>query len=98
MGVCSGIDLFSLRRLVVRPPFERHEVTIAPGERIAALDGEWTDAIVVVEEGEVELVGRQGGTLRIGVGGVLWLSGLALRALRNPGDVSAVLSAVRRVP
>jgi hypothetical protein len=83
---------------VIDPPFERHEVTIAPGERIAALDDDWTDALVVVEEGQVELVGRHGARLHIGVGGVLWLSGLALRALRNPGDHSAVLSAVRRVP
>ena len=82
---------------MIRPPFERHEIAIPPGQQIAAPD-EWADAIVVVEEGELELVGRQGGTLRIGVGGILWVSGVALRSLCNPGEVSTVLVAVRRIP
>ena len=82
---------------MIPPPFERREVTIPPGGRIAP-DTDWEDAIVVVEEGQIELVGRHGATLRVRQGGVLWVSRVAVRSLRNPGEVSTVLSAVRRVP
>ena len=54
----SGIKPFSLRALAILPPFERREVTIPPGRDIAP-DSDWDGAIVVVEEGEVELVGRR---------------------------------------
>ncbi len=82
---------------MIPPLFERREITIPPGETIAP-DSDWDDAIVVVEEGEIEVVGRHGATLRVREGGVLWVKGGALRALSNPGAVSTVLSAVRRVP
>ena len=49
---------------MIPPLFERREITIRPGETIAP-DSDWDDAIVVVEEGEIELVGRHGATLRV---------------------------------
>ena len=63
---------------MIRPPFERIEITIPPGESIAPSSC-WDDAIVVVEEGDVELVGPHGATLRVGCGGVLWLSDVSVR-------------------
>ena len=77
---------------MIRPPFERVEV-IVPARGELAVGAELADAIVVVEEGEVELVGRHGGTLHVGRGAVLWLKGVTLR---NHGPNEAVLSAVRR--
>ena len=80
---------FSLRALVI-PSAVRAARGHDPARRDDRARTAIDDAIVVVEEGEIELVGRHGGTLHVGRGGVLWLSGVALRALRNPGDVSAV--------
>jgi hypothetical protein len=84
--------------LVIRPPFERREMAIAPGESIAPPDDAWTDAIVVVEEGEIELVGRDGATVRIRLGGILWFTDVTRCSLRNPGGIPAVISSVRRIP
>jgi hypothetical protein len=81
----------------IPPQFERREVSIPRGESFVPDDG-WDGAIVVVEEGELELVGRHGETLRVGAGGVMWFSGSAPCSLRNPGSISTVLSGVRRVP
>jgi hypothetical protein len=50
-----------------------------------------------VEQGEVELECRSGGSVRFMQGDVLWLTGLPLRALRNPGPDAAVLVAISRV-
>jgi hypothetical protein len=61
--------------------------------------GEWRAALVVVEWGEIVLEPREGDAYRFRRGDVLWLQGLALRALRNSGTEPAVLTAVvRRAP
>ncbi len=57
---------------------------------------EWRDALVEVDRGEVELEFRSGDAVRVGPGDVLWLYGLALRALRNRGHVPVVLVAMFR--
>jgi hypothetical protein len=71
-------------------------VSVPPGAEHAYDEEEWRDAIVVVEEGAVDLESVGGASQRFERGAVLWLTGLPLRALMNYGDVPAVLSAVSR--
>jgi hypothetical protein len=76
--------------------FERRELVLAPGAAHAFAEAEFKDALVVVAAGEVELEGRHGSRRRFRAGDVLWLSGLGLRRLHNPGSEPAVLVAVSR--
>jgi hypothetical protein len=76
--------------------FERRVVVVAPGRQRAFDDAEWRDALVVVERGEIELECLGGTCWRFGRGDVLWLIGLPVRALHNPGREPAVLAAVSR--
>jgi hypothetical protein len=78
------------------PGFVLRVVVIAPGEVRAYDAAEWRAALVMVEWGEIVLEPRHGDAYRFGRGDVLWLQGLALRALRNPGSEPAVLAAVAR--
>ena len=77
--------------------FERRTVTVAAGSERPYDPAEWFDALVVVERGEVELDRRSGGLARFKQGDTLWLTGLPLRALRNPGPDAVVLVAISRV-
>ena len=65
-------------------------VVVAPGRGRAYDPTEWRDALVLVERGRIELWGRGGGRLSFGAGEVLWLDGLSLARLHNPGDEPAV--------
>ena len=79
-----------------RPPaFDARAVVLAPGEARPYEAAEWEGALVVVEQGEIELR-CAGGDRRLGPGAVLWLDGLGLRALRNPGAEPTLLVAVSR--
>ncbi len=79
--------------------FARRVVTLAPGERCAYVSEDWEDALVVVEDGTVELEGLAGDRRSLARGAVLWLVGLPLRALHNVGRHPAVIVAVsRRLP
>jgi quercetin dioxygenase-like cupin family protein len=78
------------------PMFFVRAVSIAPGSARAFDEAEWRDAVVSLACGEVELECLGGSTQRIRRGDVLWLSGLPVRALRNPGEEPAVLIAVSR--
>lgn len=78
------------------PGFELRLVALAPGCKRPYHDAEWRDAIVVIECGEVELEGASGTRYHFGRGAVLWLTGLPLRALYNPGEEHAVLVAIAR--
>jgi len=81
------------------PRFRLRGVTLAPGGTRPFRQEEWDDALVVVERGEVELECRAGRRHRFGSGAVMWLQGMDLCAIHNPGDVPTVLSAVsRRLP
>jgi hypothetical protein len=71
-------------------------VTIAPGAAIAYEPAEWEDALVVVERGELELEGRCGARRCFSRGDVLWLAGLPLLHLRNPGPEPTLIAAVSR--
>ena len=76
--------------------FVRREVTVAPGDQRPYDPAEWWDAIVFVQEGEIELECRAGQRTRFKRGDILWLTGLPLCALRNHGPDPAVLVAVSR--
>ncbi|ACZ84014.1 hypothetical protein Aros01_03353 [Streptosporangium roseum] len=58
---------------------------LACGEARPYDPAEWRDAIVRVEGGQVELETADGARRRFGHGAVLWLAGLPVRVLRNPG-------------
>ncbi|HEX7135921.1 MAG TPA: hypothetical protein VF228_25305 [Iamia sp.] len=79
--------------------FARRVVVLAPGERCAYVSGDWEDALVVVEDGAIELEDLGGDRRSLARGAVLWLVGLPLRALHNVGRHPAVIVAVsRRLP
>ena len=81
------------------PRFRLHGVTLGPGCTRAYRAEEWEDALVVVERGEIELRCCAGGRRRFPAGAVMWLQGMNLDALHNPGAEPTVLSAVsRRLP
>ena len=76
--------------------FVRRLVTIEPGGVVAYDDADWRDAIVFVEDGEIVLECVRGGARRFRRGDILWLEGLPLRCVRNPGAVRTRLLAVSR--
>jgi quercetin dioxygenase-like cupin family protein len=78
------------------PAFAVRAVRLAPGRAAVFHEAAWRDALVVVERGEIELECASGVRLRCRCGDVLWLTGLSVRALRNPGAEVAVLGAVSR--
>lgn len=71
-------------------------MVVQPGDARAYDEAEWRGALVVVEQGAVELECERGGRRRFERGDVMWLDGLRLRALHNPGDQAAVLVAIAR--
>jgi hypothetical protein len=78
------------------PSFERRVIVLPPGHTRAYNPAEWGGALVVVEQGQVELESMDGNCRTFVSGDVLWLDGLPLRALHNHGRVAAVLAAVSR--
>jgi hypothetical protein len=71
-------------------------VRIEPGCERPYDAAEWGDAIILVEEGEIDLECVDGGSRHFKQGATLFLAGLPLRALVNRGSVATVLSAVSR--
>jgi hypothetical protein len=80
----------------VPPGFQVRRIVIDCGAEQAYDETEWVDAIVLVEEGEIELECVQGSRHRFGRGDVIWLVGLPLRVLRCAGPGPAILVAVSR--
>jgi hypothetical protein len=76
--------------------FELRVVSVAPGCEHVYVEDEWRDAIVVVEEGAIDLETICGARRHFERGAILWLTGMGLRALLNPGTETALLSAVTR--
>lgn len=76
--------------------FESRIVTVAPGGMLGYIEAEWRDALVVVEQGRIEVEtfgGRRRGFSR---GDVLCLIGLSIVALHNRDQDPVLLSAVWR--
>jgi quercetin dioxygenase-like cupin family protein len=80
------------------PSFVAQTVVIAAGCMVPFDETQWRDALVIVESGEVELETTSGLRRRFRAGDMLWLTGLPLRCLHNPGGEPAVLMAVSRRP
>ncbi|MGB2567053.1 hypothetical protein ACPFP2_01170 [Micromonospora citrea] len=78
------------------PDMEMRVVALPPGGALDYDEADWRDAIVVVEQGQVELEAVGGTRQIVGCGDVLWLAALPLRALHNRGAVTATLVAVSR--
>ena len=76
--------------------FDVRVVVVGPGCVRPYDADEWRGALVVIDRGAIELESLAGGRRRLRRGAVLWLAGLSLRAIRNPGDEPAVLAAVSR--
>jgi hypothetical protein len=78
------------------PAFERWQVAIEPGEERTTNAAEWSDAVVLVQLGVVEVHCRAGAWRTFRAGDILALSCLPVIAVRNAGEVPATLVAVRR--
>ena len=78
------------------PGFELELVSVEPGATRPYRDADWWDSLIVVEHGALELECVRGGRRRFETGAVMWLAGLPLVALHNPGPDPVVLAAVYR--
>jgi hypothetical protein len=76
--------------------FARRVVRVAPGRELALVPGGLPDAIVVVEEGELELECRAGTSRRFGRGSMIPIAQLPIVRLRSVGPGLLVLVAVWR--
>jgi hypothetical protein len=76
--------------------FRRHAVTLSAGATLPFVDEEWRGALVVVEQGAVDLCCSRGARRRFTTGAVLFLDGLGLVALNNPGTGELRLVALSR--
>lgn len=76
--------------------FHRRVVRVEPGLELAFEPSRWYDAIVLVEQGELELECRAGACRRFGRGAMIPIAQLPLRLLRNVGPGRLVLVAVSR--
>jgi quercetin dioxygenase-like cupin family protein len=92
----DGCDRISFLEGPISMGFKVREVTVAPGGVHSYIESEWTDALVAVERGEIEVECSGGSRRRFYSGDMLWLAGLPIRRLHNPGREPAVLAAVSR--
>jgi hypothetical protein len=74
----------------------RHVITIEPGLALPFGEADWSDTLVVIDAGELEIECHLGGRRRFPRGAVLWLAGINARALHCVGDDPTVLVAVSR--
>jgi hypothetical protein len=87
----------SLLDRTLPPSFVTRVITVPAGARRPQEDpAEWLDALLVVERGELEIELEDRTGCRLGRGAVLSLSGLPVRALKNPGPDATVLVGVWR--
>ena len=80
----------------VDPIFDIRTVALEPGGSLAYHEEEWSDALVTVESGEVELEMTCGRSCFFQTGDLIWLEGLPLASLHNRGDEPTVLVAASR--
>jgi hypothetical protein len=79
-----------------RPGYEQRRVVIAPSAQLPSQAHEWRDALVVLEQGRLEVECVGGNLETFDRGAVLCLAWLPLRLLRSTGGEPAVVLAVRR--
>jgi hypothetical protein len=89
-----------LARLAAAPElpsaFVRRVTELAPGSTLGVDPVDWRGAVVVVREGVVRLRLRSGVRCDVAARDVLWLAGLDVLDLHNPGPGPAALVSVRR--
>jgi hypothetical protein len=78
--------------------FLARSVTVAAGCELPYEHGDWADAIVLVQQGEIELECLGGTRSCFGAGALLCFDSLPLRTLRNASGEPALLIAVSRFP
>lgn len=71
-------------------------VAIPPGTDHAYAEAEWRDALVLIDQGVLDLECTDGGVWRFTHGAILCLANLPLRSLRNQGSEPLSLTRVRR--
>lgn len=82
------------RRLSSR--FTRRIITLAPGHQRHYDEAEWHDAIIIVEDGEIDLEDLHGQHFTFRPGNILSLTSMPLRTLRCTSREPAVLAVVSR--
>ena len=80
------------------PGCRNSTTTIQPAGSLDYHEADWTGAVVVVLSGLLRLECRSGESASFGEGAVLFLTGLPLRCLTNPGLDPLVLRTIRRDP
>ena len=78
------------------PGVSMRVVSIAAGAELPFDSSEWSDSLVVVEAGDVELECIRGICRSFATGSVLFLGGGDLRLARNAGEETVLLSVVAR--
>jgi hypothetical protein len=94
----SRRERLSLLECPLPPGFQLRLLIIGPLGSRPYRSAEWSDALVVIERGEVELERLDGSLWPFAAGSVLWLAGLPVRALHNPRSEAALLASVSRRP
>lgn len=78
------------------PAFRRRAVTIPAQETVPYVAEDWVGALVMIECGSVDLCCVRGGRRRFVEGAILFMEGLDLVSLHNPGLDDVVLVALSR--
>lgn len=86
----------ALARVPLPPAFDRLRITLEPGDARLTEATEWTDCLVLVEHGTLEVECDGGARRSFAAGDLLALECLPVRALRNRGPDAVRLLAVRR--
>ncbi len=75
----------------------RHRtLVLQPGETVVVESADWSDTLVAVLSGELELLCRSGRRARFAAGAVLTLAALPVLTLHNPAAEELTLHAVSR--
>jgi hypothetical protein len=69
---------------------------LEPGDAIDYRKVGWTGALVIVEQGELDIECASGVRARFAAGSVLTFDGLRLQRIRNSGDGRLVVRAISR--
>ena len=94
MGTGGGLAR-TLARESIPPTFDRWRIAIPPGAALVTKAGEWTDCLVLVESGRIEVAGVAGSRGPFAAGDLLALAWLNVCGLHNPGPDEARLLAIR---
>jgi hypothetical protein len=86
----------ALTRSPLPQGFARRTIRLAPGEDMQFAPTWWRGTLVVIRTGCLEVTWSSGSSQRFDDGDVLWLDGLPVRLLGNPGRTETLLIGLRR--